>query len=118
MTVVLTFQGPDYEPERSVKQVREDGYVDDAHTVLTFDGFDLDYDELTVYTDMAQDGTNYTLAVRATYMNEAGVECGMIGWEIQPEALLLDQMPELAEHVGKRYGRVIVTSANDERYNA
>lgn len=105
--VTICFQGPDFNEERFPSS---DGAYDNGFA-LTVIGFDLDYDCLTVYPQA--DGEmdyNHVLAVKSEYMNEDGVECGSIAWLIQPEDSLLEKMPELREHIGKIYGRVIVTS--------
>lgn len=105
--VTLMFQGPDFNDERNPKS---DGYTDSGFS-LTVIGFDLDYNRLTVYPQA--DGEmdyNAQLAIKSPYMNEDGHECGEIAWRIDPEESLLHKHPELGQHVGKIYGRVIVSA--------
>lgn len=103
--VTVCFQGPDWHPTRYPNPDKSW----DGGFSLDVLGFDVDYGMLTVYPPGDEMNINLTLAHRAPYMNEDGEECGDIGWEVWPEAQLLDSMPELEKYVGRRYGRVIVT---------
>jgi hypothetical protein len=105
--ITVIFQGADFNEQRN-PQGR--GAFDNGFSIDAL-GFDLDYSSLTIYpyTDPEPD-YNMTLARRSDYMNEDGVECGDIAWRIEPEDGLLDKMPEIRPHIGKVYGRVIVTS--------
>lgn len=107
MAVWITFQGPDWNTDRWGKVE----FTDEQPTIK-FEGFDLDYMSLTVYVPDEEMDVNLMLAKQTEYMNEDGKECGEIGWVIDPEQALLDAMPSLAEFVGRRYGRVIVTSVD------
>lgn len=103
--VQVGFQGADFNEQRNPqgKGAWDSGFYIDAI------GFDLDYSTVTIYP--IADGEmdyNHVLAVSSDYMNENGEECGEIAWRIEPEELLLEKMPELREHVGKVYGRVLV----------
>lgn len=100
--VVLVFQGPDWNEQRNDPS---------KHTAsIEVDAFDLDYGDITVDDDL-REGTNLTLAVPAPFMNEEGMECGDIGWRIDPDSLLLEKRPDLAQYVGQCYGRIIVHAA-------
>lgn len=108
--VTIQFQCPDFNEERNGKTAS----AYDTGVTVTVTGFDLDFSVLTVYPPSEAPDLNLTLAKRAPYMNEDGQECGEIGWVIQPEAELLDYMPELRQHAGKRYGRVLVFATEKE----
>lgn len=104
--VTLSFQAPDFNRERN-------GTTASAHdrgVDFVVAGFDLDFDVVTVYPPGEELDLNLTLARKADYMNENGEECGRIGWEIAPDLELLTKMPALEPHIGKRYGRLIVTA--------
>jgi hypothetical protein len=101
--VTIQFQSPDWNANRN-----ECGIASDSGVTVTVNGFDLDHDVLTVYPAGEEPDHNYVLAVKAPWMNESGEECGDIGWLIAPDSALRDKVPGLREHVGKRYGRVLV----------
>jgi hypothetical protein len=114
MAIWITFQGPDFNQARwgSARWT-------DEQPSFRFEGFDLDYMSLTVYPPDEEMDTNLTLAKPGEYQNENGDECGEIGWVIDPETALLDAVPSLAEFIGRRYGRIIVTSVDiNEREQA
>lgn len=102
--VTIQFQSPDFNTERNpnTRGAWDEGVLVEAA------GFDLDYSTLTIYPASEPVDVNLMLANRAPYMNEDGSECGDIGWVIEPDSELLDKLPELRAHIGKRYGRVLV----------
>ena len=105
--VNLTLQSPSFDDKNLA---RFPGVFEVPY--MTYVGFDLDHSAVTVYVD--DNGCNYTLAVRADYMNEDGVDCGPIGYEVKPEPEVIAAHPELAKFVGWRFGRVIVTDGSGE----
>ncbi len=108
--VTLTFQSPDWNELRNPRPEDMRDYSDGFFEVeVKCDGFDLDHGSVTIYPDL-DTGDNLVLANPAPYCNENGDECGDIGWCIEPEQDLLAAMPELVEHAGRRFGRLIVTA--------
>ena len=106
--VNVCFQGPDFNEDRNPTSK---GAFDKGFSIIV-DAYDFDYGSVTVDPDL-DEGINWILAVPAPYMNEEGRECGEIAWRIAPDPVLLDKFPELHEHYGKVYGRIIVTGAAD-----
>lgn len=112
--VTITFQCPDYNADRN-------GATASAHDPgvdVVVGGFDLDYGLITAYPLGDQRGENFHLAVRAPAMNEDGRELGDVGWILEPAGELLEAIPGLREHIGKRYARVIVTAADETATSA
>lgn len=106
-TVTIMFQGPDWNFERNPKARHKEIQNGFSLTVL---GFDLDYMTLTVYPQVdGEMDINLRIAEVSPYMNEDGMECGDIGWRIEPEQNALRKMPELGPYVGCIFGRVIVS---------
>lgn len=105
MPAHLTFQGRSYANQFIGRVVPHELH-------FTAEGIDVDYGAITVYLLDDDSGDNLQLARLAPYTNEDGVECGEIGWRIDPDPALTRAWPDLRNYVGLVYGRPIITAGD------